>query len=359
MYIGIILGTRPEIIKFSPVIRELKHRGVPYFIIDTNQHYDDNMSKVFFKELELPKPRYNLKVGSKGQGEQTGEMLRLIEDVLLKERPEIILVQGDTNTALAGALAATKIGIKVGHIEAGLRSYDRTMPEETNRVIIDHISDYLFAPTRLASKILINEGIDKHKIIMAGNTIVDAVGQNKKIANRRSSILDKLGLVTQPFMLFTLHRPANVDNKITMGNILKGLSLIGKTFTKTIIFPIHPRTRKMVQTLKLKIPSEIRVVEPIGYLDFLVLEEKASLILTDSGGIQEEACIFRVPCITIRENTERPETLRVRANYLAGTSSKNILTAAKTMERRSRNWINPFGDGRAAERIVSSILNIK
>ncbi len=356
MRTAIILGTRPEIIKFSPVIRELARRRVPFFIIDTNQHYSKNMSAIFFEELELPAPQYNLRVGSGDHGEQTGEMLRLIEDVLQKERPDVVLVQGDTNTALAGALAAAKLGIAVGHVEGGLRSYDRTMPEELNRIVADHLSDYLFLPTASVLRVAAKEGFPKHKLVLTGNTVVDAIGQNKKIALRKSNILKQLGLRKKSYFLLTLHRPANVDDRKKFRQILNGLAAVVKEYGAPMIFPIHPRTKKMLEKAKLQLPTGIVPIAPSSYFDFLILEDNARLIFTDSGTVQEEACVLGVPCITIRDNTERPETVAVKANYLAGTKGNNILSAAKIMERRVRKWKNPFGDGRAARRMVDHIL---
>lgn len=355
--VAIILGTRPEIIKMSPVIRACQKRQVPFFILHTNQHYSANMDTIFFQELELPKPKYNLGVGSADHGEQTGRMLDSIENVLQKERPDAVLVQGDTNTVVAGALAASKLGIKVGHVEAGLRSNDRTMPEEINRIVADHISDHLFAPTAGAKEILEREGIAKEKIFVTGNTVVDAVLQNLVIAKKKSRILATLNLVSGQHFLLTLHRPANVDDRKTFLKILSGLARIAKHYKLPIIFPIHPRTKKQLVTFNLPIPEGLRLLEPVGYLDFLLLEEHARLILTDSGGIQEEACILKVPCVTIRENTERPETVGIGANFLAGRTSDGIFRAAQAMLRRSRKWGNPFGDGRTGDHIVKAITH--
>lgn len=355
MKVAVIVGTRPEIIKMSPVIRACQQRRVPFFIVHTNQHYTANMDAVFFRELDLPKSKYNLGVGSADHGEQTGRMLDLIENVLQKERPDAVLVQGDTNTVVAGALAASKLGIKVGHVEAGLRSYDRTMPEEINRVVADHISDYLFAPTKGAAKILEQEGIAKNKIYMTGNTVVDAVSQNLAIARRKSRILQALNLSPGQYFLLTLHRPANVDRKPTFQAILSGLDRISQQYQLPIIFPIHPRTKKQLATFNLPTPAGLRLLEPVGYLDFLLLEENARLILTDSGGIQEEACILKVPCVTIRENTERPETVEVGANMLTGMSAKGITRSVDKMLKRPRRWQNPFGDGKAGGRIAKAL----
>ena len=355
MKIAIILGTRPEIIKMSPIIRECQKRRLQYFIIHTNQHYSFNLDRIFFKELNLPLPKYNLKVGSGTHGEQTGKMLIKIEEVLLNEKPDIVLVEGDTNTVLAGALAAVKIHIKVGHIEAGLRSYSEEMPEEINRVLVDHCSNLLFAPTKIAKDILIKEEIPKEKIFITGNTIVDAVSENLKIAQKKSKILKKLKINKNKYFLVTLHRQENVDNKEKLKNILKGLESVSKNLKFPVIYPIHPRTLKMIKIFNLKIPQNIKIIEPIGFLDFLKLEANALLVLTDSGGVQEETCILKVPCVTLRDNTERPETLKVKSNILADSNSQKIVESVEKMLNSKREWKNPFGDGKSGRKILNII----
>lgn len=351
--ICIILGTRPEIIKMSPVIKECQKRKAGFFILHTNQHYSDKLDKIFFKELGLPKPKYNLNIGSGFHGEQTGKMIIKIEKILKKENPDIVLVQGDTNTVLAGALAATKMRIKIGHIEAGLRSYDKNMPEEINRILADHCSDYLFAPTKKAKKILINEGIAKDKIFVTGNTIVDAIYQNLKIDN--SLIIDKLKLSPKNYFLLTIHRQENVDNKERFSNTLKGISIVYKKYKLPIIYPIHPRSEKMIKKFKIAIPEGAQIIAPVGYLDFLHLQKNAKLIFTDSGGVQEEACILKVPCITLRDNTERPETIDMGANILVGADVNNITKGVEIMMKRKGKWRNPFGNGKSAKIILSNV----
>ncbi|MCD6455426.1 MAG: UDP-N-acetylglucosamine 2-epimerase (non-hydrolyzing), partial [Methanophagales archaeon] len=325
MKISIILGTRPEIIKMSPVIRECAKRRLDYFILHTGQHYSYNLDKIFFEELELPVAKYNLDVGSGTHAEETGEMLMGIEKVLKEEKPDVVLVEGDTNTVLAGALAASKLHIKVGHVEAGLRSYDRNMPEEINRVLADHISDYLFAPTVKARENLLREGIEEDKIFVTGNTIVDAVFQNLEIARRKVDILEKLNLNSEGYFLVTAHRQENVDIKERLKGILDGLELVYNKFNFPIIYPVHPRTKKKIREFGLEVPKGVELIEPFGFLEFLQLEANAKLVLTDSGGVQEETCILKVPCVTLRGNTERPETLEVGSNVLAGTNQNNIL----------------------------------
>jgi UDP-N-acetylglucosamine 2-epimerase (non-hydrolysing) len=351
MKIAIILGTRPEIIKMAPVIKELGRKGADYFVLHTGQHYSYEMDRLFFEQLELPSPDYNLEIGSGTHAGTTGRMLIEIEKVLLDEKPEVVLVEGDTNSILAGALAAVKLGIKVGHVEAGLRSYDRSMPEEINRVITDHISDYLFAPTSRAAALLSGEGIAKENTFVTGNTIVDAVYQNIELAGKKVDVLKDLNLKANEYLLLTLHRQENVDNRERFASILDGIEQASAALGMPVYYPVHPRSRKMMAEFGL-IPKNILMSEPVDFLGFLQLESNARLIFTDSGGVQEEACILGVPCVTLRDNTERPETVEVGANVIAGARAENITKAARTMLGRDNNWKNPFGDGKAAMRII-------
>ncbi len=355
--IAIILGTRPEIVKMSPVIRGCEKRGMDYFILHTGQHYSYEMDRVFFEELELTQSKYNLDVGSGTHAEQTGKIMIGVEKILLKDRPYVVLVQGDTNTVLAGTLAATKLHIKVGHVEAGLRSYDRRMPEEINRVLADHISDYLFVPTEKAKQNLLREGIDENKIFVTGNTIVDAVYQNLEIAKRKANVLKDLGLKPKEYFLVTAHRRENVDVRERLKGILKGLELIHQEFEMPLVFPIHPRTQRRIKEFGLSL-NGVEVINPLGFLEFLQLEANARLVLTDSGGVQEETCILGVPCVTLRDNTERPETLDVGSNVLVGTEPKRILEGVKTMLNRENSWKNPFGDGKAGKRIIEILEEV-
>jgi len=349
----IVIGTRPEIIKMSPVIRECSENSLEYSVLHTGQHYSYAMDKIFFEQLDLGFPKYNLDVGSGTHGAQTAAILAGVEKILLKDPPGIVLVQGDTNTVCAGALAAAKLHIPVGHVEAGLRSFDRSMPEEINRIVADHISDQLFAPTEISHQNLLREGIAAEKITVTGNTVVDAVQQNIKIGQQKVHPLESLDLEPQGYFLVTAHRAENVDDAIRLGEILKSLRNISGHFGIPVVFPMHPRTQKMVREFSL--PTEgIRVIDPVGYLEFLILESKAALILTDSGGVQEESCILSVPCVTLRENTERPETLETGSNILAGTNPEKILAAAEKMITIPRNWSNPFGTGDAAHRIIDA-----
>jgi UDP-N-acetylglucosamine 2-epimerase (non-hydrolysing) len=354
MSVAIILGTRPEIIKMSPIIRECEGRGEDYFILHTGQHYSYSMDRIFFEQLHLPDARYNLNVGSGLQGEQTGRMLGEIERALIDEEPHVVLVQGDTNTVLAGALAAVKLHIPVGHIEAGLRSNDRRMPEEINRILTDHVSDYLFAPTRESLQNLRNEGVPEEKIFVCGNTVVDAVFQNLSISEQTADPLAELGLRPGGYFLVTAHRQENVDDARKISNIFKGLERIAAEYAMPVIYPMHPRTRKMMERFGLQ-AGAVRCIDPLDYLSFLQLEKHAGLILTDSGGVQEEACILCVPCVTLRENTERPETVAAGANILVGTDPGTIAEGARIMMERECVWQNPYGDGTAGKRIVDII----
>ncbi|MFA5084581.1 MAG: UDP-N-acetylglucosamine 2-epimerase (non-hydrolyzing) [Candidatus Paceibacterota bacterium] len=350
MKIGIILGTRPEIIKLAPIIKQSEREKIDYFIIHTNQHYSANLDSIFFEELELPKPKYNLNAGSGTHAEETGKMMIGIEKILEKEKPDCILVEGDTNSVLAGALASAKLQIPIGHIEAGLRSYDRKMPEEINRIMTDHISDYLFAPTKEARKILLKEGIPDKKIYVTGNTIADAVYQNLEISKKRENALENLCLKKGNYFLITCHRPSNVDNEKNFIGLLNQFKMLYDKFGIPMVFPMHPRSRKMLEKFNFKVPNGIKITEPAGYLDFLQLEKNAKLILTDSGGIQEEACILKVPCVTLRENTERPETIQAGGNMLM---TGDLYKDCKKMLAKNRKWKNPFGNGNASEKILN------
>lgn len=351
--IAIVLGTRPEIIKMSPVIRECERRGEGYFILHTGQHYSYGMDRIFFEQLELPEARNNIEAGSGTQAEQTARILSGVERALLDNRPDVVLVQGDTNTTMGSALASVKLGIPVGHVEAGLRSFDRTMPEEINRVLADHMSEMLFAPTEGARRNLEAEGITKG-VSVTGNTVVDAVRQNLRIAERVTDPLSEHSLERGRYVLVTAHRKENVDNPSRLRGIIEGLRLIGNELGMPVFFPMHPRTRRMIEGIGAGL-NFASVAEPVGYLQFLMLESKAALILTDSGGVQEEACVLKVPCVTLRDNTERPETVEVGANKLAGIDPQRILAASREMMSRRKNWDNPFGDGRAGERIVDIV----
>lgn len=358
--IAVVVGTRPGIIKFSPIIRELKLRELPFFIIHTGQHYSFNMDRQFFEDLDLPAPRYiNDKVCKETyHGAQTAEMIRGVEDALIDSKPRLVIVGGDANTNLAAALATRKLCIKLVHMEAGLRSHDWQMPEEHNRVIIDHISEILLPPTTQAMENLLKDNV-RGEIHVVGNPIVDAVYQNEQIASEKSRILEKHGLYRGEYILCTLHREENVDHQNILTTHITNLKKVGREQEKKIIFPVHPRTRNRLKQFglwdELLSDDRIGLIDPVGYLDFILLIKNAKLILTDSGGIQEEACILRVPCLTLRENTERPETIEVGANELVGYNLGRLRNGIAKFSSKDYNWHNPFGDGSTASKIVDII----
>ncbi len=358
-----VFGTRPEIIKLAPVIRAFEERGVRPLLIHTGQHYDYEMSRVFLEELELDGIDYHLEVGSGTQAEQTGTAMIKIEKVLVNEKPDVVLVQGDTNTVLAGALAAVKLRIPVAHVEAGLRSFDRTMPEEINRILADHASEVLFAPTEEARRNLEREGITEG-VYVVGNTIVDAVLQNSEIAERKSDVLERFGLNPKEYILITAHRAENTDS---MENLTKLIEIL-EALPMRAIYPMHPRTRNRLKEFGLweragSIKNLI-ITQPLGYLDFLKLEKNAFVVMTDSGGIQEESIILDVPCLTLRYNTERPETVKAGGNVLVGLEKDRAihylqkLIEEREFYRRMAEAPNPFGDGKAGERIVEILLEL-
>jgi UDP-N-acetylglucosamine 2-epimerase (non-hydrolysing) len=357
MKISIIVGTRPEIIKMSPVIIQCEHLGIPYFILHSGQHYSYNMDKVFFEQLELPEPRYNLDVGSGSQAEQTGKILLGVEKTLMKEKPDVVVVEGDTNTVLASALAAAKLHLKVGHIEAGLRSYDKTMPEEINRVLTDHCADYLFAPTEKSRQILLGEGIPDTKIFVTGNTVVDAVFRNIQLAEKKGTVFHELGLKKQQYFLVTCHRQSNVEDQERFSGIIDGLKRIHKRYETPVVYPIHPHSRKKLQEFHLDYDG-VTLLDPVDYLNFLQLEKNAKVVLTDSGGVQEEACILGTPCVTMRNNTERPETLDVGSNVLSGTDPDKIVECVTWMYNLNKKWDNPFGSGTAGKQILEILKEV-
>lgn len=357
--IAIIVGTRPDILKLSPVIRFCSKNSIPFLLIHSGQHYDVSMDGIFFEELGLPKPDINLESHKEFDADvfldQTGVMMNKFKRVFMEELVDIVIVLGDTNTALAASIMARRLALQLAHVEAGLRSFDWRMQEEHNRVMIDHISNFKFAPTQNAVSNLLREGIPKHTIFLTGNTVVDAVNQNLDIAFKKSKIIDKLKLRKQ-FILVTAHRAENVDDPRRLKSMMDGLFKISDQLPYTILFPIHPRTVRKMKEFDIQPPRKIIFIDPPGYLDFLVLEHSASLIMTDSGGIQEEACILKKPCVTMRETTERPETLNIGCNMLSGIDSESILNAARVMLNKQIFYKNPFGDGKASARIISTLI---
>lgn len=348
MKIVSVVGARPQFIKAAPVSQEVRKTHTE-ILVHTGQHYDDLMSEVFFEELRIPRPDYNLGVGSASHGKQTGEMLSLVEEVLLAEKPGLLLVYGDTNSTLAGALAAAKLHIPVAHVEAGLRSFNRAMPEEINRIVTDHVSDLLFCPTETAVRNLAAEGTTQG-VYNVGDVMYDVTLRNLKIATQRSQILGKLDLKTKQYLLATVHRPQNTDKVGNLHSILEAFNRIGET----IVFPVHPRTRQVINRMKFELKRHVRLVEPVSYLDMLMLEKNARTILTDSGGVQKEAYFHRVPCVTLRDETEWVETVQAGWNVVVGTDTARIVALAQSMQPSSESPAL-FGDGRAGERIVQII----
>ena len=298
-----VVGARPQFVKAASVSREIRKR-FKEVLVHTGQHYDRNMSPIFFEELSIPKPDYNLEIGSGPHGEQTGRMLIEIEKVLLKEKPDIVLVYGDTNSTAAGALAGAKLHIPVAHVEAGLRSYNRSMPEEINRVIADHLSDLLFCPTETAVRNLSKEGITEG-VFNVGDVMYDALIANRKVAESKSKILETMNLKPKTYLFATIHRAENTDEEKNLKNIIEAFGESGEV----IILPIHPRTRKMIEKFGLEFTENVKVIEPVGYLDSTELQANAKKVVTDSGGVQKEAYMLKVLCITLREETEWVETV--------------------------------------------------
>jgi UDP-N-acetylglucosamine 2-epimerase len=374
MKVVTIVGARPQFIKAEAVTRAVQrynqrcrfNRRLQEILIHTGQHYDYLMDKIFFEELDLPKPNYHLGVGSGSHGRQTGMMLERIEAVLVKEKPEVVVVYGDTNSTLAGALSAAKLNIPVAHVEAGLRSFNRTMPEEINRLLTDHLSTFLFCPTDQAVRNLLREGIKdgKGKIVKkVGDVMYDSILYYLKLSERRSTILKDLGFdanhksrVTS-YYLATLHRAENTDDPKRLESILKALNEIGRN--TPVVLPLHPRTKKMIETYHLFSEfKNIKFIEPVSYLNMLKLEKNATAILTDSGGVQKEAYWLKVPCLTLREETEWVETIKSGWNVLVGIGVKRIVKEVSHTEKRRRylKGNRVFGDGKASQKIVQILI---
>jgi len=348
-----IVGARPQFVKAAVVSRALrKNRGCREILVHTGQHYDANMSARFFEELDIPRPDYNLGVGSGSHGEQTGRMLPLIEKILLQEKPDWTLVYGDTNSTLAGALAAAKLHIPVAHVEAGLRSFNRRMPEETNRVLTDHVSEMLFAPTKTAVENLAAEGIGGKKVSLVGDVMCDAAIFYARRAARAGQILKRLKLESSRYILATIHRAENTDALARLKIILRGLELVAKNIP--VVLPLHPRTRAVMKSAGLA--AGVHIIEPVGYLEMIELERHAAVIATDSGGVQKEAYFHRVPCVTLRNETEWTELVCAGWNRLCPPKSTSLL--AKTIlaaAGKPGNNIQLYGGGNAAGRIVKKL----
>ena len=348
MKIVSVVGARPQFIKSAPVSKAIVEAGYQEYLIHTGQHYDYGMSQIFFEELGIPEPAINLGVGSGSHAQQTGQMLIGIESVLIEQKPDIVFVYGDTNSTLAGALAAVKLQFRLAHIEAGLRSYNRQMPEEHNRVLTDQCSDLLFCPTQTAVNNLAREGLQKG-IHLVGDTMYDAVLHFTKIATQNSKILHTLRLMPKGYLLTTIHRAYNTDNPEVLKTILSAFGQV----EEIIVFPIHPRTRDAVKCANLSIPPNVKMIEPVGYLDMLTLEKNARIILTDSGGIQKEAYFFGVPCLTLRTETEWVETTQTGWNLIVGFDPKRIVNGITLHKWPNTPPVPLFGDGNASQKIIS------
>lgn len=347
--LAMVAGARPNFMKIAPLMKALA--GDPAFdvtLIHTGQHYDDNMSGQFFRDLGIPQPQHHLEVGSGSHAQQTAEIMKRIEPVLETVQPAAIIVVGDVNSTAAAALVAKKLAIDVVHAEAGLRSFDRTMPEEINRLVTDSITD-IFLVTEESGRInLLREGVAADRIHLVGNLMIDSLRQNLERA-RESDIAERLGIRGQAYGVVTLHRPANVDDPDALGEILGALTTIAETLP--LLWPVHPRTRARLEENAIALPPSLRLLEPLGYLDFLSLEAGGSLVLTDSGGIQEETTVLGVNCLTLRNNTERPATVELGTNRLAGTKRDSILAAWREMLASPRRaQIPPLWDGQAGAR---------
>jgi UDP-N-acetylglucosamine 2-epimerase (non-hydrolysing) len=355
-----IVGARPNLPKIAPLMREMqRHPEIEPILVHTGQHYDEALSDIFFRQMGIPTPHVNLEVGSGSHAAQTAEVLKRVEPVLIEHQPDLVLVVGDVNSTIAVSLAAVKLGISVAHVEAGLRSFDRSMPEEINRILTDALADYLFVTEEDAIQHLLKEGRPRESIYLVGNVMIDSLRHFLPIA-QKSPIGEDLGLKNgadwQRFAVLTLHRPSNVDSTEKLAELLGAIDSIASEVP--VVFPVHPRTQQRLAQAGIKTHPQLRMIPPIGYLDFLCLLSKATLVLTDSGGIQEETTALGVPCLTLRENTERPITISEGTNQLIGTDPAKIIAAAQSIlaGNGKPGRIPPFWDGHAAERIVDVLL---
>lgn len=355
MKILVICGARPNFMKIAPIMWEIRRRGgIDSFLVHTGQHYDAKMSDLFFEQLRIPRPDIDLGVGSGSHAGQTAEVMKRIEPVIIEQKPDVLLVVGDVNSTIACALVAVKLGVPVAHVEAGLRSFDRTMPEEINRILTDAISQWLFVSERSGIENLKAEGIGAERVFFVGNVMIDTL-----LATRahfeRSTILGDMGLTPGRFAVLTLHRPANVDDPGVLNGILE--ALVGLAREMPIVFPVHPRTRKALNVRAAGSESNLRLVDPLGYLEFMKLVGSARVVLTDSGGIQEETTVLGVPCITLRSNTERPATVTEGTNVLVGSDPQKIAAAwQQAMAAPKPARIPELWDGRAAGRILDVLV---
>ncbi len=353
MKVVTVIGARPQFIKAATVSRAFReyHPQIKELLLHTGQHYDENMSKVFFDELDIPRPDYNLGIGGGSHGQNTGRMIEKIEAVLLEEKPHWVLVYGDTDSTLAATLSAVKLHIPVAHVEAGLRSFNRNMPEEINRILTDHAANLLFTPTDTATTNLANEGISGDRVQQVGDVMYDAASYYAENARQQSSILYGLGLEPQGYVLATLHRAENTDNSQRMKAILDGFA--GSPLP--VVLPLHPRTRNKLAEYGLQLPPQVRSIQPVGYLDMVMLEINAGLIATDSGGVQKEAYFHKTPCITLREETEWMELVEAGVNTLVGADTQSIQQALNQIESFKDQGVQMYGDGSASKRITHLI----
>ena len=352
MKIVVVAGARPNFMKVAPLVREMGRRpGVTPYLVHTGQHYDERMSRLFFEELAIPRPDVNLEVGSASHAVQTAEVMKGFERVVLDRRPDAVLVVGDVNSTIACALTAVKLGVPVAHVEAGLRSFDRAMPEEINRVLTDAISRWLFVSERSGMENLRREGVPDERVFFVGNVMIDTL-LTCRARSEHSTVLERLGLVGRDYGVVTLHRPANVDDAGVFGGLLGALGQLQEDLP--LVFPVHPRTRKALEGAGAAARPNLLLTEPLGYLDFLKLTADARLVLTDSGGIQEETTVLGVPCLTLRANTERPVTVEQGTNVLVGLDPAHIVPVARAVLREppAAGRVPELWDGRAAERIV-------
>jgi len=352
MKVVTIVGARPQFIKAAVTSEALRTAGVVEILLHTGQHFDDNMSAVFFKELGIADPAFNLGIGGGSHGQNTGRMLEAIESVLQKVQPDGVLVYGDTDSTLAGTLAAVKLRIPVAHVEAGLRSFNRDMPEEINRILTDHAAALLFAPTNTAVSNLAHEGIPDDRIQLVGDVMYDAALHFGAIAEHHSNILDRLALRNRPYVLATVHRAENADNALRMRAILEGFARCDQQ----IVLPLHPRTRARLTSLDLRLPANVHAIDPVGFLDMVMLEKQASVIATDSGGVQKEAFFHRVPCVTLRDQTEWTELVDAGWNRLVSpTSADHIATAIRQAIGTRGAEFHPYGFGNASAQIAEAL----
>jgi len=354
MKAAVVVGARPNFMKAAPLIREFRARGrFEALLVHTGQHYDENMSRIFFEDLELPPPDVHLGVGSGTHAEQTAKVMVAFEGVVRDTRPDLIIVVGDVNSTLACSLVGAKLLVPVAHVEAGLRSFDLSMPEEINRMVTDILSRFCFTTSPEAEVNLKREGVGADRIFYVGNIMIDSLlGYLDKA--ERSRVLETLGLAANGYILVTLHRPSNVDDLAVFGGIVGVLAELSRTVP--VVFPVHPRTRRMIESASppFDLPAGLRLIEPLGYLDFIKAERRARMVITDSGGIQEETTVLGVPCMTIRENTERPITIEMGTNRLIGTDPRRILSTAREIlaGETAPHRVPPLWDGKTAGRIA-------